>query len=327
MRLSEAYSILNIPESSSKEEAKKAFRKLAAKYHPDVCKEPDAENKFKQINEAFQTIEHGEKQSFSNYQTVVDFDFNDILSDMFGNVNPFGRNKTQTKQQKNTQVNLKQTLSFKEAVLGCTKTINFTRRIQCNVCAGAGQKKIDNGCTTCKGAGEITQRNGNVFTRYPCNNCRGQIKFENCSTCQHEGATPVDIELTVKIPGGIRDGNILRLGGKGHFAGSSMMGVVYDDALLHLTVEPLEGLSLADDNSVVSHLTLSLKEALTGCAKSVNSIEGNKDIEIPRLTKHKDEIILPNLGANGVLPQRVIVNVEYPDKDIEELINFFNSRG
>ena len=312
MNLKEAYSILELDSKASPEEAKKKYRELTKKYHPDVNKEADAEGKFKKINEAYQVVSTGkgtdrEEIRYHNRQP----------QNPFNPFDPFGRQGRQPNIVA-FHIELHTTISFKESVLGCRKDLKFIRQGKCPVCDGQGSSVLDNGCTKCKGKGTVTMQRGNMIFTSTCDQCHGRVKMEECKSCSAGGVVDTEVSVSVNIPGGVIDGNVLRLGGMGNFAGSMMGMDQYTDAHLHINVTPETGLSL-DGADVVSSVEISLLEALRGCSKSVKTVLGNKDIDIKPMSRNKEEVIISRMGVNRIGNQRVILDVKYP-KDISKLI-------
>lgn len=313
MKLQEAYEELGIPSSTSPEDLKKHFRNLTKKYHPDVNKEPGAEDKFKKINAAYTRIQSGEPdQSDFPQGNYHGYPGNGIPNVPFINFTDFF-NQTMNHQfvvDIQQQVNV----SFVESVIGSEKSIKYKRDIACGPCQGQGQIPIpEDKCKTCNGAGRIVNRQGNMVYAQTCNVCNGRKKTKPCTKCNSDGCLETETTISVKIPPGIRSGNTLRLGDMGNFGGGQ-----YSDLLLHCNVAEDPNLSLVD-NDVLSTINISLLDALKGCEKSVSTIDGDKNFSIPKNIKNKEEVILPNLGLGRIGNQRVIVNVEYPT-DTESLI-------
>lgn len=312
MNLQEARTILGVSEDTSPEEAKKKYKELAKKYHPDVNKEPDAEERFKKFNEAYQCVSTG--QGTDPIQSDFGQGFNP-----FGNVpfNPFMRQQQTVHRVEHIQIN--ETISFKDSILGIKKDLKYSRRVHCPECSGQGKKPLSNGCSKCNGLGTIITQKGNMIFTTQCDKCYGNIRYENCKHCKSTGSVQSDMSIQVQIPGGVCDGNVLRLSGIGNFVSNFMGDNQYSDAYLRVTVTPMTGLKLEGDD-VVSTIDISLLDAVKGCKQSVETILGSKEIEIPKESKHKEEILIPNVGVNGHGNQRVILNVQYP-KNTDLLIN------
>lgn len=310
MNLNEAYAALGLTEGASKEEAKKAFRKLAAKHHPDKAGGNEAE--FKKVNEAYQFIETGKdfgptqrpQQSSSNYGGGYAVNIEDLIRQATGG----HRQRQYVAEDKKINISI----SFRESVIGCQKQLSYKRKLKCNKCDGAGYCKLNNGCTICGGSGTIRQQRGNFIMEASCNACGGMQKIETCMDCNEKGYNESDVSISANIPPGVKEGrNILRLQGVGDYAGSIFGSDQYASVLLHITVDKANGLRL-EENDVVTDCTITLLEALEGTKKFVQTIDGIKEIEIPTFTKNKDEILCPNLGVSRVGCERVIIQVEYP---------------
>jgi molecular chaperone DnaJ len=289
MQKSEAYSILELSPSSSPEEAKKQYKKLTKKYHPDINKEPNAEDKFKQINQAYNVISKPQSLEHPTYQEI-----------------------------QNIELNL--TIDFKESVLGTKKDVKYSRVAKCQPCQGNGEIKLDNGCKDCQGRGQIINRQNNMVMMSTCTKCYGRSNTQTCKTCSGDGCLTTDVSIAVTIPPGILNNNILRLQQMGNYAGTFMgLADQFSDVFCHINVIPDPNLSLLNKD-VIYNLNISLLQALTGMQVNVPTINGTQDITVPPAAKNKEEIIIPKLGVPNQGNQKVILNVEYPN--VETLISF-----
>lgn len=321
MDLKEAYSTLGLSAGSSKEEAKKAFKKLAAKHHPD--KADGNVDLFKKINEAYQVIETGKdfgptnhSQQSQSYGGGYSVDIEDLIRRATGQNFHSTVQRQYVAEDKSIDINI----SFKESVLGCQKEISYKRNLKCNPCNGGGSVTVSNGCNVCGGSGILSQQRGNIMYQTSCNNCGGRRKMEPCKTCKENGVVESDVSVAVNIPGGIKKGrDVLRLHGIGDFAGSIFGGDQYSNVILHVHVEENLFLSI-EDNDVITNCNITLLQALEGCKSNIHTINGIQEVIIPSLTKNRDEILLPNLGVNGSGNEKIIINVEYP-KEINSLIS------
>jgi molecular chaperone DnaJ len=310
MNLKEAYSILELSPGVSADEAKKKYRELTRKFHPDRNKEPGAEDKFKKINEAYDVVKTGKST-----------DRADVHQQQYAhqtNFNPFIHMHQQRVHAQANHVEIHTTISFKDSVLGAKKDLTFTRNGKCADCDGQGGMALNNGCTFCGGKGQITGRRGNMIFSQVCNKCVGKVQHEECKNCGGDGFVSNEVSISVDIPGGITSANILRLGGLGNYMGGFMGMDQYTDAHLHINVTPEAGMSL-EGRDVVSTLEISLLDALRGCSKSVPTVLGAKDIVIKPLSRNKDEVIIANMGVNRIGNQRVVLDVQYP-KNTDKLI-------
>lgn len=315
MKLSEAYSILELPTTATPEEAKKKYRDLSKKYHPDINKEPGADDKFKKINIAYQCVSNGKGD-----EPEMPSSWGNPFSSVHFNRRPF------QKQIRATHVEIHTTISFKDSVFGTKLDLKFTRQGKCQDCDGLGQKTLNNGCSKCNGIGQITLQRGNMIFTATCDKCQGQVKYEKCISCKGEATTSNDVSVNVSIPGGIENNSILKMGSMGNFAGSQFGMDLYTDALLFINVTPEEGLTLINKD-VVSTISISLLEALQGCNKEVNTVIGKQEINIKPKSRNKEEIIISNLGVDRLGNQRVILDVQYPDNIDKLIMSLYNEEN
>ena len=301
MKLSEAYEALGLTQNATLDEAKKQYKLLVKKWHPDSNQSPEAPGKIKNINEAYECVKSGK----GNEREVPRPQHN-----------PFYRQR-QIIQLENVEINL--TIDFKESVLGCKKEVKYSRQAKCQACDGAGEVRLDNGCTRCGGKGQTTIKQRGMIFISTCPQCGGRSPTEHCKSCNGESTVHTDVSVHVSVPAGILNGTTLRLQGMGNYAGS-VMGLMdqYTDAFCHIMVKPEAELSI-EGKSVVSNLTLSLLDAIRGCKCSVKTIYGSKEIQIPSQSRNQDEVIIPHCGVGGTGDQRVVLDVQYP-KNTDKLI-------
>lgn len=301
MNLKEAYTTLELSEGSTPEEAKKKYRELTKKFHPDINKAPDAEAKFKKINEAYQCVQSGKGN-----------DRQELPQNQGGHWT-----RQQVIQLENVEINT--TISFKESVLGCKKEIKYTRQSKCQDCSGTGEIKLNNGCKKCGGKGQVIVKQGNMVMVSTCTDCYGRTNTEPCKACSSNGTVHTDVSVHVSIPAGIVNGAVLRLQGMGNYAGSFMgLADQHTDAYLHVVVNQEAGLNI-DGQSVVSHLTIPLLDALRGCVRSVKTIHGDKEIKVKPQSRNCDEVIIPHCGVGGTGNHKIVLDVQYP-KNTDKLI-------
>ena len=230
------YEVLGVDKNATEAEIKSAFRKLAKKYHPDVSKEPDAEEKFKEAQEAYAVLSdesrrkqydqfghaafdaNGGMGGFSGFD-ASDFDFSDIFESIFENGFGFssrGGNRARRGADKLMRIRL----SFEEAIYGCEKDINVDVDEECIECHGKGgfDEEV---CSTCHGSGSVTSEQhtlfGSFMTKTTCPKCGGAGKSfkEKCSKCRGKGIIRKNKTISVNVPSGINTGHRLRLSGKG----------------------------------------------------------------------------------------------------------------
>ena len=231
------YEVLGVQKNASSDEIKSAFRRLARQYHPDVSKEADAEERFKEINEAYGVL--ADQQKRSQYDRFghagigdtggmnYDFtgDFSDLFEGLFGGFGfgGMGGRRARNAPRRGRDLQKEISLDFEEAVFGVEKEIKFSRDEVCSTCGGDGAEPGSgiNTFATCKGQGEVRQVRqtilGQVMQTTTCPTCNGRGKtIENrCHACKGRGLERVTVKKKVKIPAGVEKGTQIRLGGEG----------------------------------------------------------------------------------------------------------------
>lgn len=342
------YKILGVTKDTSQDEIKKAFRKLAHKYHPD--KKTGDEAKFKEVNEAYQVVGNSEKrQQYDQYgadfaqqggfgggMNWEDFmratrggggggfnmNFNGMdLGDIFGDLFGGGRRGSRARRGNDVQVDVK--LDFKEAVFGCEKEIRLTKKNACDVCSGTGTEpgsKLKT-CSDCNGQGQVRQVQrtilGNIQNVVNCPACQGQgeVPEKMCKHCGGDGMVRSESKYKVKIPAGIDDGQSIRLEGKGESAGvGSQSGDLY--VLAH--VKPEKGFE-RHGYDIYTEARISYPQAVLGDKIEIETLEGKKKLVIPEGTQSHQQFKLKNLGVphvngRGRGEQFVKVIVDVPKK-------------
>lgn len=331
------YEVLGVSKSASQDEIKSAFRKLAKKYHPDVSKEPDAAEKFKEAQEAYAVLSDDAKRrqydqfghaAFDNNGMggggfdFSGFDFSDIFGDIFGSGFGFGggRSSSQTRKSKGRDSVMRINLTFEEAVFGCKKTLNLDVTEDCDGCSGTGGHG-EKTCPTCHGSGQVTSEQrtllGTFMTRTTCSNCQGKGKVfdENCSKCRGTGRIRKNKDIEVKIPAGVDTGNQLRLAGKGE---AGYNGGPNGDLYLEFNVKS-HPLFERDGNDIYLNLPLTIVDAVLGCKKDIPTLYGSVKLTIPDGSQTGDKHRLKGKGVEDVQTGRkgdmyVILNVITPTK-------------
>ena len=337
------YEILGVSKDADEKEIKSAFRKLAKKYHPDVSKEPDAAEKFKEAQEAYAVLsDEGKRRQYDQYGHAAfdqmnggagfdfsDFDFSDIFGDLFGsafgggfgNFSGFGGGGARSSRaRRGADKLMRVNLTFDEAVFGCKKNIDVDFYDECDSCSGKGGKD-EVTCSTCHGSGTVTQQQNTLFgafmTRTTCPDCNGKGKTykETCSSCRGTGSIKKHKTLEVKVPAGVDTGNQLRLAGKGD-AGSN--GGPSGDLYLEFKVKEHE-LYERDGNDIYLELPLTITEAVLGCKKEIPTLYGNVKLSIEAGANTGDKHRLKGKGVEDLQTgskgnMYVIINVIIPDK-------------
>lgn len=309
------YEILGIKKDSSQEEIKNAYKKLAKKYHPDVSKEGNAEEKFKEVLEAYNVLSDPQKRSnydqfghaaegFSGFRGFGDFgqgfDFSDFsnvgfdfedLFDRFGFGDIFGREFRRTKHRARKGLDLRYDLSvgFEEAAFGTEKEIELERVEECEKCGGSGSAgkggMID--CTECGGSGvkETTKRTffGIFTTRTACRKCRGEGKIVKnpCKECNGLGRIRIKRKIKVKVPEGVDNGSYLRLGGEGN-AGDK--GAENGDLFVVVFIEPHDFFR-RDGTDIFAEIPITFSMAALGGKVKVPTLKEKVNLSIPSGTQ------------------------------------------
>lgn len=309
MNLKEAFAVLEISEDSSPEDAKKQYKKLVKASHPDTNKSPDAEAKLKRINEAYKCVQDGKGND---------------RQDMFSQ-SPFHHQQRQYHQVlENIEIHL--TIDFKESVLGCKKEAKYSRKTKCPNCSGEGTVNLHNGCAKCRGKGRIVNSQGGMIFVSTCSQCAGKANTETCKSCNGGCAVSAEVSIQISVPAGVSNGATLRLQNMGNYV-DTVMNLMdrYTDVFCHIAVKPEVGLSI-DGGSVIFNLPISLLDAIRGCQQNVNTIYGNKKIQVPAKSRNRDEVIIPRCGIGGTGSQKVILDVQYPS-NMNKLIDVLSEEG
>lgn len=345
------YEVLGVSKTATDAEIKSAFRKLAKKYHPDVSKEENAAEKFKEAQEAYAVLSDPEKRkkydqfghsAFQNngggaggFQGFDGFDFGDmgdIFDDILGGFG-FSSNSRRSANgpRKGNDVLYRMTISFDEAVHGCEKDINLDTVDNCPNCHGEGGFNSKT-CPECRGSGTITSEQrtmfGSFLSKTTCPECHGtgNIFEKKCPDCNGKGKIRKNKTITVTVPAGIDNGNRLRLTGKGE-AGEN--GGRNGDLYLEFTVKDHDFYKRNEDDIYID-LPLTITEAVLGCTKEVPTIYGNVELTIPSGTQSLDKLRLRGKGIENVNTKRkgdmyAVVKVIMPEKLTKEQKSLFES--
>jgi molecular chaperone DnaJ len=328
------YEVLGVSRNASNEELKSAFRTLARKYHPDVNKEPDAEEKFKEINEAFAVLSDADKRraydqfghaGVNGAGGVPDWgsmDFADIFGEFFGFATG-GSRQRQNAPRRGADLSYTTVLSFEEAIFGIEKEIEITRDEVCGTCHGKGAEPGSNPvkCTNCGGRGEVRQVRqtflGSMVQVATCPNCsgRGEIISTPCHTCKGRGLERKTVKKTVPIPGGVDDGTQIRLAGEGQ---PGINGGPTGNLYIDIKVKQHKFFR-RKGTDILLDLNVNIAQATLGAEIEVPTVDGPAKLTIPAGTQPGKVFTLrgkgsPFLRSPGRGDQMVIVNVEVPTK-------------
>lgn len=325
------YEVLGVSRGATEDEIKKSYRKLAFTYHPDKNNEKTAEEKFKEINEAYEVLSDAQKRS--NYDRFghagVDggargFDgveFSGGLGDIFDAFFGGTAGGRRTAAQRGSDIRVGIEISFEEAAFGVEKEIEVERVEPCSVCRGAGSEPgtQPERCPTCRGSGEIRRSQHGVFGHFtnitPCDRCRGRgsIITNPCKQCNGIGRERRARKMALKIPAGVDDGNTIRLSGEGN---SGLNGGPSGHLLVTLSVKKHEFLK-RDGANVIYDLPLNFAQAALGGEVEVPTLDGNSSLKIPAGVQSGRIFHLKGKGAGhlnraGRGDQLVIVHVVTP---------------
>ncbi len=360
------YELLGLKKGATEQEIKRAYRKLAAKYHPDVNKDAEAEGKFKEISEAYEILSDAKKRT--QYDQFGHDAFSGGNGGGYGG-NPFGggfpggggyedifdsffgggqqsRRPSGPKQGRDVEVQIR--LSFKESVEGLTKTIKFSANEKCSPCDGRGQEKNSGtkSCTTCHGTGQVAGRQqtpfGIIQTQMVCPNCKGEgeIPKKPCKKCNGRGRKVGERKVEVKIPAGVFDGALLRIAQKGE-AGEK--NAPSGDLLLHIAVSSSHKFRREGDD-IHTDLEIHAFQAILGTEVEIETVYGISKIKIPAQTAHGKTLRIrgkgmPKIGSESkgdhIVHIKIDVSQSMSDENrtkLEEIakdmnLNYSNKEG
>lgn len=354
------YQILGIEKKATKEDIKKAFRTLAHKYHPD--KKGGDEAKFKEVSEAYSVLSDDKKRAeYDSYGRVFSggggpsggasgfegFDFSQFggangaefdidLNDIFGGFSDiFGGAGGRTSRGRDISIDLE--LSFKESIFGLTRKVLITKDSTCSRCTGSGAEPNSKmkTCPTCNGKGQVVESRRSPFGTFSvattCNTCRGRrtVPEKPCTTCKGLGVEKREEEITVVVPAGIDNGQVIRMGGLGEAISGGGPGDLY----VKVHVRPDRHFRKEGYN-IVSDLPIKITDALLGGEYKIETIEGPTTVTVPPL-RSVDEIL--RMKGKGVPMDRgrrgdllIRVKVEFPQKlskDAKDLLEKLKKEG
>jgi molecular chaperone DnaJ len=343
------YEILGVQKGTPKDEIKKAYRKLAMQFHPD--KNPgnkEAESKFKEASEAAEVLLDEEKKARydqfghagvngqgggGGFQGGDFGDFGDIFGDIFGDMLGGGRRGgarggRRSQGRPGDDLQMAVDIDFSEAAFGCEKTISLTKNVKCETCEGSGAKAGSSAstCDYCNGHGEVRRQQGFFTVSSACPKCNGtgQMIKDPCGTCNGQGKRRKKVDLQVKIPAGIDQGQRLKLSNEGD-AGSQ--GGPNGDLYVVINIRPHD-IFERDEFDVHCTVPISFSQAALGAEMEVPTLSGKVSLKIPVGTQSGVKMRLKGkgiqrLGGYGQGDQIVTVHVETPTKLTNEQKDLF----
>ncbi|MGE7666539.1 molecular chaperone DnaJ [Ureibacillus composti] len=331
------YKVLGVSKTASQDEIKKAYRKLSKQYHPDINKEPGADEKFKEIAEAYEVLSddtkrsqydqfghEGPNQGFGGGFSGGFGGFEDIFSSFFGGGS---RRSDPNAPRKGDDLQYRMNISFEDAVFGKQTEIEIPSEESCETCNGSGAKPGTNPktCETCKGSGQINQTVdtpfGRMVNRRACSTCQGtgKIIIEKCTTCHGSGTVQKRKKIKVTIPAGVDDGQQLRVSGQGE---AGINGGPPGDLYIVFNVRAHKEFE-RDGDDIYYELKLTFPQAALGDEIEVPTIHGKVKLKIPAGTQSGAQFRLKDKGVKNVHGygqghQYVIVKVVTPTKLTEK---------
>ena len=342
------YDVLGVSRSATDAEIKSAFRKLAKKYHPDLNKEPDAAEKFKEVQEAYEVLsDEGKRKTYDQFGHAAfdqnmgggggnpygsyggfntsgfgfdDIDLGDILSGMFGGGFGGRSKKSGPRSQRGNDVLYKMEVSFKDAVFGCKKDITLDLTDTCSTCDGKGGFN-EKTCEECHGSGRIVREQSSLFgvfqSQVTCPECGGKGKTyeRKCTDCKGTGQVKKRKTLSVTVPAGIDTGSQVRIKGKGE---AGINGGENGDIYVEFIVEEDE-LFNRNENDLYLMLPITVTEAILGCEKEVSTLDGDIILTIPAYSQNNDRLRIKGKGVPYVNSSKrgdlyILLNVVMPSK-------------
>lgn len=340
------YQVLGVSRTADANELKKAYRRLARQYHPDVNKEADAEERFKEINEAYEVLSDADKRraydrfghaGVNGSAGLGDFGFGgitDIFEEFFG----FGTGTRARRRgpRRGDDLQYKLGISFEEAAFGCEKDVEIQRLEACPTCRGVGAEPGTTPvrCNQCNGSGEVRRVQQSILGSFvsvtTCPSCQGEgeVVPMPCHRCHGNKVVRVAKILTVRVPAGVNDGARIRLAGEGEPGlRGGPPGNLY--VLLHVQPHPV---FRRNGNDVLLELGLNVSQAALGDKVTIPTLDGDETISIPAGTQTGNIFRLrgrgvPHLRRSGRGDQLIVVQVMVPTELDERQRELFRELG
>jgi len=333
------YEVLGVARNASADDLKRAFRKKAMEFHPDRNKEPDAEEKFKEVTRAYEVLSDADTRARydrfghagvdgapgpQGFEGFGSFDgFGDIFDAFFGG----SRARRRRGPVRGGDIRATLDLTFEEAVFGVDKELSYSRAERCQDCNGAGAAEgtQPTTCPECNGAGELRRSQQSIFGQFVnvvvCGRCEGEgrIITDPCATCRGTGRVKHQRTISVKVPAGVEAGQQIRLTGEGEVGvrgGEAGNLYVALQVRRHAQFERV-------DNHVLLELPVNIAAATLGTTVTIPTLDGEMELEVPAGTQSGDDFVLrgkgvPNLRATGRGDMVVRVTVVVPQQLTDE---------
>ncbi|MDE1463274.1 molecular chaperone DnaJ [Spartinivicinus poritis] len=353
------YEVLGVAKDASERDLKKAYRRMAMKYHPDRNPDDkDAENKFKEVNEAFEILSDSQKRAaydqyghagvdpsqgaggFGGFGAGGAGSFSDIFGDVFGDIfGGGGGGRSQSSVQRGADLRYSLELDLEEAVKGVSKKIRIPTQVECGTCDGSGAKKGSKPetCTTCGGVGQVRMQQGFFSVQQTCPACHGSGKVikDPCHSCHGSGRTEEYKTLSVKVPAGVDSGDRIRLAGEGE---AGFNGGPPGDLYVQVYVKD-HPIFHRDGKHLYCEVPISIIDAALGGELEVPTLDGRVKLKVPpetqtgKLFRLRNKGVTPvRGGSQGDLLCRVVVetpvNLTTKQKELlKELQDSFEAEG
>ena len=342
------YQVLGVDRGATDEQIKKAFRRLARQYHPDVNESPAAEGQFKEINEAYEVLSDQEKRSmydrfghagpqagFGGYGDFSGFGgIEDIFESFFGGMR--GGASARRGPARGSDLRYDLAIEFKDAVFGCEQDINLSRHEICDHCQGSGAEPGTQPirCPQCNGTGEVRRQQQTILGSFvqvaTCPRCQGEreIVTTPCSECRGQKVILAERTISVDIPPGVDDGTRIRLSGEGE---PGLRGGPPGNLYVVLRVKPHKVFRRNEDN-ILLELDVNVAQAALGDKIVVPCLDGDEELVVPAGTQGGEVFRIkgrgvPHLQRNGRGDQLVVVHVATPTKLTDEQRQLFSELG
>jgi len=333
------YQVLGVSRTATEAEIKKAFRSIARELHPDVSEVPDAEERFKEVVEAYEVLSNAERRELydrfghaglrSRGFAPTSFDFGtlgDLFSAFFGD-DLFGLAGRQRRAARGADVAAEIEIELVEAARGVERDVPFKVAVSCATCGGSGAEPGTEpvACPTCGGSGRLQEVSNTVFGQFvrtqACGRCggAGHVVERPCKTCDGAGRVVQERSRTVQVPAGIHDGQRLRIGGEGH---AGELGARAGDLYVVVYVKP-DPRFVREGNDLFATVDLTMTQAALGGKVAVPTLDGELELDFEAGTQPGEVRVLrgrgmPVLQGRGHGDLRLLVNVAVPTRLNEE---------